>query len=274
MVKAINEAAGDDTVKAIVLRVDSPGGSGLASDLIWRAECEARKKKPFIVSMADVAGSGGYYIAMAADVILAEPGTLTGSIGVVSALPNIHGTLGKLGIKVESISRGKNAAAMSVVAPPEDVNLKIISEYMEKFYWEFVDKVAAGRKMTRDEVHELAQGRVWTGRQAVENGLIDGLGSLADAVEVARIKAGLTDEDRWELVESPEPPDFFEALTGGEIRISSMLSRAFGFDTGVETLLLDSMPQLRRALGNLFTFVKTAGEENILYMMPMDITVN
>ena len=138
----------------------------------------------------------------------------------------------------------------------------------------FSGQVAAGRKMTRDEVHTLAQGRVWTGRQALENGLVDALGSLADAVEVARIKAGLTDEDRWELWESPEPPDFFEALTGGEIKVSSLLSSAFGFNAGTEALILDSMPQLRRALGNLFTFVKTAGEEKFLYMMPMDFHAN
>jgi len=270
MVKAINDAAKDDTIKAIVLRVDSPGGSGLASDVIWRAECEAMKKKPFIVSMADVAGSGGYYIAMAADVILAEPGTITGSIGVVSALPNIHGALEKLGIKIERLSRGRNASLLSSTTPPDKVDLSILSSYMEKFYWDFVDKVAAGRNMTRDQVHKLAQGRVWTGRQAVENGLVDANGSLRDAIEVARIKAGLSDEDNWEIVESPQPPDFFSSLSGGDAQVRSLIASAFGL-TGGTDLIFEAMPGLKDALGNLYSFVKIAREETVLYMMPMEI---
>jgi protease IV len=272
-VKAINAAANDDTVKAIVLRVDSPGGSGLASDMIWRAECEAKKKKPLIVSMADVAASGGYYIAMTADVILAEPGTITGSIGVVSAVPNFHGTLEKLGIKVENITRGQNANFLSGTADPDKVNLGILADYMSKFYWDFVDKVAAGRGMTRHQVHELAQGRVWTGNQALANGLVDGLGGLEDAIEVARIKAGLTEDDKWEIVESPEAPDFFAAIMDGDIRVRTMLTSAFGLDDAAGMLLLDTVPELRQALGNLFSFIKVAREETCLYMMPMEIMV-
>jgi len=279
MVKAINEAANDDTVKAIVLRVDSPGGSGLASDMIWRAECEAKKKKPFIVSMGDIAGSGGYYIAMAADVIIAEPGTITGSIGVVSAIPNVHGCLEKLGIKVERLTRGRNASLNSLMAPPDEVNLSILTDYMESFYWDFVDKVAAGRTasgtaMTREQVHAIAQGRVWTGRQALANGLIDATGSLADAIEVARVKAGLTDADNWEIVESPEPPDFFAALTGGDDgEARAMIRQILGQDTAA-TLLFEAFPELRRVLANFFSFVRVAKDETYMYMMPMEFMVN
>ncbi len=279
MVKAINEAAKDDTVKAIVLRVDSPGGSGLASDMIWRAECEAKKKKPFIVSMGDVAGSGGYYIAMAADVIIAEPGTITGSIGVVSAIPNVHGCLEKLGIKVERLTRGRNASLNSLMAPPSEVNLSILTDYMESFYWDFVDKVAAGRTaagtaMTREQVHKIAQGRVWTGRQALENGLIDATGSLADAIEVARVKAGLTDADKWEIVESPEPPDFFAALTGGDdSEARAMLSHILGQET-TTMVLFEAFPELRQVLANFFSFVRVAKDETYMYMMPMEFMVN
>ena len=279
MVKAINEAAKDDTVKAIVLRVDSPGGSGLASDMIWRAECEAKKKKPFIVSMGDVAGSGGYYIAMAADVIIAEPGTITGSIGVVSAIPNVHGCLEKLGIKVERLTRGRNASLNSLMAPPSEVNLSILTDYMESFYWEFVDTGAAGRTaagtaMTREQVHKIAQGRVWTGRQALENGLIDATGSLADAIEVARVKAGLTDADKWEIVESPEPPDFFAALTGGDdSEARAMLSHILGQET-TTMVLFEAFPELRQVLANFFSFVRVAKDETYMYMMPMEFMVN
>ena len=279
MVKAINEAAKDDTVKAIVLRVDSPGGSGLASDMIWRAECEAKKKKPFIVSMGDVAGSGGYYIAMAADVIIAEPGTITGSIGVVSAIPNVHGCLEKLGIKVERLTRGRNASLNSLMAPPSEVNLSILTDYMESYYWDFVDKVAAGRTaagtaMTREQVHKIAQGRVWTGRQALENGLIDATGSLADAIEVARVKAGLTDADKWEIVESPEPPDFFAALTGGDdSEARAMLSHILGQET-TTMVLFEAFPELRQVLANFFSFVRVAKDETYMYMMPMEFMVN
>jgi len=279
MVKAINDAAKDDTVKAIVLRVDSPGGSGLASDMIWRAECEAKKKKPLIVSMGDVAGSGGYYISMAADVIIAEPGTITGSIGVVSAIPNVHGCLEKLGIRVERISRGRNASLNSIMAPPEDVNLSILTDYMESFYWDFVDKVAAGRTasgtaLTREQVHEIAQGRVWTGRQALDNGLIDAVGSLADAIEVARVKAGLTDEDNWEIVESPEPPDFFSSLTGGDDEEArAMLAHILGQGTST-AVLFEAFPELRRVLANFFSFVRVAKEETYMYMMPVEFMVN
>lgn len=272
LVAAINDAADDETVKAIVMRVDSPGGSGLASDLIWRAQCEAKKKKkPLIVSMADVAGSGGYYIAMAADVILAEPGTITGSIGVVSAMPNVHGSLQKLGIKVESLSRGKNAAMLSAFARPEEVDLSLLTRYMEKFYWDFVDKVAEGRKMTRGQVHKLAQGRVWTGRQAKENGLIDEIGSLNDAINVARAMAGLTNADNWETLELPESPDFFDALSesmGLKTRIQAVAGMA-----GLEWGLLGTIPELQQALSNLTSFINLAREETILYMMPTEIIV-
>ncbi len=273
LAKAIREAAEDDKVKAIVLRVNSPGGSGLASDVIWRAECEAKKKKPLIVSMADVAGSGGYYISMAADVILAEPGTITGSIGVVSALPNLHGSMEKLGIKVESLSRGRNASLMSVMGSPEKVNLDLITRYMEKFYWEFVDKVAAGREMTRDEVHKIAQGRVWTGRQAKENGLIDGLGSIEDAIEVARVKAGFTHDDEWEIVESPEPLDFFTSLSDeGEIR--TLVSSLAGMKGGLLSDLVETIPQLRQAVDHMTSFIEIAKKEPCFLMIPVEIIVN
>lgn len=271
--KAILDAADDETVKAIVLRVDSPGGSGLASDIIWRAEMKAKAKKPFIVSMADIAGSGGYYISMAADMILAERSTLTGSIGVVSAIPNISKTLDMIGINVERMQRGKNAGLMSLYAPPKDVNVGLLAEYMEDFYWKFVDKVAAGRHMTRDQVHKIAQGRVWTGKQALKNGLVDALGGLEDAIQIAKIKAGLTDAMNWELKEMPESPDFFEALS--ESMGVEMLLKAMGHAVAPDSLdnFILNRPEIRARLSQLATIWNICQDEKLLLLMPADIQV-
>ncbi len=274
LAKAILDAADDETVKAIVLRVDSPGGSGLASDIIWHAEVKAAAKKPFIVSMGDVAGSGGYYIAMAADKIFAEPSTITGSIGVVSAIPNVSKTMDKLDITVERICRGRNASLMSLFAPPDEVNIKLLADYMEKFYWKFVDKVAAGRKMCPKEVHKLAQGRVWTGRQALDNGLVDVLGGLDDAILFARAKAGLMDNPDWEIKEMPESPDFFQALSeamGVKVFLKEIMTAA-GMNV-TESFVLDN-PEVRARIGRLYSVWNLCMNDSMLLLMPMDIQVN
>ena len=144
---------------------------------------------------------------------------------------------------------------------------------MEKFYWEFVDKVAAGREMTRDEVHKIAQGRVWTGRQAKENGLIDGLGSIEDAIEVARVKAGFTHDDEWEIVESPEPLDFFTSLSDeGEIR--TLVSSLAGMKGGLLSDLVETIPQLRQAVDHMTSFIEIAKKEPCFLMIPVEIIVN
>jgi len=270
--KAILEAANDSTVKAIILRVNSPGGSGLASDIIWRAEMLAKEKKPLIVSMSDVAASGGYYIACPANIILAEANTITGSIGVVSAMPNISKTLDKLGIKVERISRGKNSGMMSLFTPVEEVNMNVLTSYMEDFYWKFVDRVAAGRKMTKEQVHEVAQGRVWTGKQALKNGLIDAIGGLEDAIHIAKLRAGLTDDENWELTEMPRSEDFFESLSENfGLRVSSLLSK-FSSLNAFEALVLEN-PEIKSRLARLNSVFKLCQNERVLLLMPMDISI-
>lgn len=268
---AIDEAARDDSIKAIVLRVNSPGGSGLASDIIWEAEQRARARKPLIVSMGDVAGSGGYYISMVADVIMVQPNTLTGSIGVVSAMPNLHGTMEKLGIKVERLTRGRNARLMSPFTPVEDVNLSPMTDLMEAFYWDFVDKVAAGRGMTREAVHAIAQGRVWTGKQAVENGLADELGGLMDAIELAKSRSGMTGEVDWEIKEMPEPPDFFEMLNEAMGASANHVAwfKALGLSPWQTTAL--NHPQIARRLARLLRIFEICSQEHLLLLMPMDV---
>ncbi|MBE7651952.1 signal peptide peptidase SppA [Tenacibaculum finnmarkense] len=182
--KAIRKARKDKNVKAIVLRVNSPGGSALASELIWRELELAKKEKPLVVSMGNLAASGGYYIACNADKIIAEPTTITGSIGVFGAVPNFHKLAGFMGINAEQVSTNSNPN-YSVFEPINDKFYTVTKQGVEHIYTVFVNRVATGRNMTFEQVNNVAQGRVWTGKQAVENGLVDQLGNLNDAIAVA-----------------------------------------------------------------------------------------
>ncbi|WP_243337398.1 signal peptide peptidase SppA [Anaeromyxobacter soli] len=191
----LRRAADDSDVKAIVLRIDSPGGDGVASDRIWREVQRARRRKPVIASMGDAAASGGYLVAVGADTILAEPSTLTGSIGVFALKPDLSGLLAKLGVVREAAARGENAQLTSLAKPWSAPERAAVEREIERFYALFVARVAEGRKLTAAEVETVAGGRVWTGRQAQERRLVDGLGSLRDAIQLARERARLTPDD-------------------------------------------------------------------------------
>jgi protease-4 len=210
---AIKDAADDDAVRAIIFRVDSPGGSALASDLVWRATQQARKKKPLIVSMSDVAASGGYYVSAGGSRILAQPGTLTGSIGVVFARANLKGLLARLGINTETITRGRFANLEDMTTPltPEG-RQKLVAE-MDHIYDVFVDRVAAGRSLTAERVNDLGRGRVWTGAQAKENGLVDELGGFMAAAQAAKRAAGIDPKQEVELVYYPRRKSLLERLS-------------------------------------------------------------
>jgi protease-4 len=217
MVKAIREAEEDKTVKAIVLRIDSPGGSALASDLIWKEL--KRCKKPVIASMSDVAASGGYYIAAAAQKIYAEPGTITGSIGVVGGKLAMKGLWEKAGMDSEVITRGANSGIFSD-EPFTEAQKAAFKSMMEDTYDLFLDKAlegrkVAGKKMTRDELKALAGGRVWTGRQAKTNGLIDELGTLEDAIAEAAKLGGLPADKDPELLMLPKKKASLDSLLSG-----------------------------------------------------------
>ncbi len=223
MIQAIRQAENDKTVKAIVLRVDSPGGSALASDLIWNEL--KRSKKPVIASMSDVAASGGYYISMAAAKIYAEPGTITGSIGVFGMKLVLGGLENKIGISTEVISRGTNAGILSTSTEWSPTQRKAMTGLIEDVYDQFLTKALEGRKkagkeMTRVQLEKLAGGRIWTGRQAKENGLVDELGTLQDAIAAAKTMSGSTEE--MELLILPRPKPFLDALIdkGAEDRLS------------------------------------------------------
>lgn len=191
MVDALHKAKNDKDVKAIVLRVDSPGGSALVSDIIWREITLAKAVKPVVVSFGNVAASGGYYIGVAGDKIFAEPTTITGSIGVFGTIPNIHELAGNIGINAEQVGTNKNSVDYSLFEPMNDSFRDVVQEGIEDTYNTFLERVAEGRKMSMAQVDSLAQGRVWSGVDAQTNGLVDELGNLDDAIAAAADMAGL-----------------------------------------------------------------------------------
>jgi len=191
MVDALHKAKNDKDVKAIVLRVDSPGGSALVSDIIWREITLAKAVKPVVVSFGNVAASGGYYIGVAGDKIFAEPTTITGSIGVFGTIPNIHELAGNIGINAEQVGTNKNSVDYSLFEPMNDSFRDVVQEGIEDTYNTFLERVAEGRKMSMAQVDSLAQGRVWSGVDAQANGLVDELGNLDDAIAAAADMAGL-----------------------------------------------------------------------------------
>ncbi|MGA2031089.1 MAG: signal peptide peptidase SppA [Thermoguttaceae bacterium] len=241
MVEALHKADVDSKVVATVLRIDSPGGSATASDLIWRET--VRTRKPILASMGDVAGSGGYYIAMGTRRIFAEPGTITGSIGVIGGKLVTRGLYDKLGLTTETISRGRNSGSLSSNQPFSADERKVWTELLTETYGQFVSKAAQGRKMNRNRLEELAQGRVYTGRMAKQNGLIDELGTLHDAIAAAKKLGGLSADAEVDLLILPRPKTVFEQLFGDSAGSSEMesvlpdLLRASGLASATPTLL-------------------------------------
>lgn len=202
--RAIKKAREDGSIKAVVFRVDSPGGSGAASEVIWHEVVLTREKKPIIVSMSDVAGSGGYYVACAADTILAMPGTYTGSIGVITGKVDLSGLYEKIGFSKEIVKRGKHADFYTTAREFNHEEKEVVKRQIKEFYDEFVGKVAQGRGRTYDEIDGVARGRVWTGNQGIKNGLVDELGGLKKAIQIAKEKAGIPEGKEVEFVLLPE----------------------------------------------------------------------
>ncbi|HEX8177459.1 MAG TPA: signal peptide peptidase SppA [Pyrinomonadaceae bacterium] len=217
MVKALNTARDDKSIKAIVIRIDSPGGSAFASDEIWHAIENAKAKKPVVVSMGDVAASGGYYIACNANRIVAEPSTITGSIGIFAGKPVMKGFYDWLGISNEYVMRGKNAGMFRETEQfSDDERAKFQDIISRAYYDQFVPKVAKGRNKSVEEVDSLGQGRVWMGSQAKERGLVDEFGGLEHAINVAKQLANLPADKDVRRVILPYPRTFFEKLFNQE----------------------------------------------------------
>lgn len=225
IVKAIKDARLDKDVKAIVLRVNSPGGSALASDVIWRETVLAQKAKPFIVSMGDVAASGGYYISCAADRIFAQPNTITGSIGVFGMIPNAQKALSeKLGITIDTVNTNKHSDVGTILRGATPVEYEYIQQSVEHIYDVFITKVATGRKTTKNNIDSIGQGRVWSGADAIKINLVDELGGINDAIAYAAKQAKVSD---YKLLELPKQKDPLQELLGNtkeEMETRSMKS--------------------------------------------------
>ncbi|MDR2223234.1 MAG: signal peptide peptidase SppA [Flavobacteriaceae bacterium] len=258
--RALRKARLNDKVKAIVLRVNSPGGSALTSDLIWREIELTKKVKPVIVSMGDMAASGGYYISCNADRIFADPATITGSIGVFGMLPNFKEVATKYGVNAEVVSTHKNASAYSPFRNVDPKFKEVLTEGVESIYNTFVSRVATGRKMTFEQVDAIAQGRVWTGADAIKNGLVDELGGLDKAIAYAAKKVEL---DSYRVSNYPEY----------EVDLRQMLSMYFG-NSMVKTqddILKEKIGEENFALmEKLSYFNKMKGTQVIL---PYEITI-
>jgi len=203
LIESLNEARQRRSIRAVVLRIDSPGGDVQATDEIWREVVRCRAKKPVIASFSDYAASGGYYIAMGADSIVSDPATLTGSIGIYGGKMNVIGLLEKLGVSVETVSRGEHAQMLSPFRDFTPEEAQHFGRQLEDFYRGFVAKVAENRRMSPEGVDAVAQGRVWTGLAAREHGLVDALGGLDAAFAMSRARAGLAEDEAFEVERLP-----------------------------------------------------------------------
>lgn len=270
VVRALNDARENKSIKAIVLRVDSPGGSIYPSDLIWRAVEEAKKKKPVVISMSDLAASGGYYVSMGANRIVAQPLTLTGSIGVFAYKPVMKGFYDWVGISSEYVTRGKNAGIFRETEQFTPEERKTFEGLINHYYWdEFVPKVAQGRKFPGVEaVHEVARGRVWTGAQAKERGLVDEFGGLDRAVEVAKELAGIPADKGVRRVVYPTPRPFFQQIFGGgeEEEASVKALRQ-------QEAFINSMPKDMRRTFRLAAMFDRFGKGEALTILPFELKV-
>ena len=242
--KALAKARDDDKVKAIVLRVDSPGGSALTSDIIWREVELAKEKKPVVVSMGNVAASGGYYIAAGADMIYAEPTTITGSIGVFGTIPNINELAANMGINAEQVGTNKNSVDYSFFEPMSDNFRNVVQEGIEEVYETFLDRVAQGRSITVAQADSMAQGRVWSGIDAKKLGLVDELGNLDDAIAAA---AELAEIESYGIKKYPKYKTGFEKFMEDMSGVKSKIGQSFiKEEIGMETY--DILRQMKSTL--------------------------
>ena len=262
--RVLRQARKDEDIEAVVMRVDSPGGSGLASDLIWREVELTSAEKPVVVSMSDYAASGGYYISMGADAIIAQPGTLTGSIGVYTGKFSLGGLFDKVGLSVETVERGEYAGLMSPSEPFSEAEQGKIEGMIESFYDTFIEKAAEGRQRDPSEVDRIARGRVWTGRQALGVGLVDELGGFRTALDRAKELAGIDAEKEVTLVILPEQRTMLQELLDPDDSPSSALRPP------TELLL----PGFGEVLGPLMARLSVLDAGGPVAMLPYLLTVD
>lgn len=266
--KALNDAAADKTIKAIVLRVDSPGGSGLASDIIWHAVEAANQKKPLVVSMSDVAASGGYYISASAAKIVAQPSTITGSIGVVAGKPVMRGLYDWLGISNEYVLRGKTAGMFRETEKFSDEERAKFEDWIKTTYYsDFVPKVAKGRNKDAQYVDSVGQGRVWTGAQAQERGLVDEFGGLDRAIEMAKQLAKIPADKGVQRVILPYPQTLIQQLLSGNNESSNTKLEE------QKAAVMASLPEDARRAFRFMALMDRARNGETMLLMPFDLRI-
>jgi protease-4 len=268
LTKAFRQAREDASVKAVVLRIDSPGGSALASDAIWKEVQLTARAKPVIASMGNIAASGGYYIASGASVIVAEPSTLTGSIGVIGGKLVLKGLFDKLDITVERLNRGRNAGLFSSSTKFSDSERAVFGRHMQKIYDNFIDRVSSGRNMERADVLKVAEGRVWSGLSAHKHKLVDELGGLDHSISLAAERGRVRD---YKIEVLPKPKTFMDLLSesffgGGDTRIN--------LAAGAQARLLGELfPRSLAPMLRQMEFVRMMERERVMTVLPFAVTV-
>ena len=270
LAKTLQEVRDDKSIKAVVLRIDSPGGSGLASDIIWRAVESLKDKKPVVVSMSDVAASGGYYIACNANKIVAEPSTITGSIGVVGGKPVVKGLYDWLGVTNEYVMRGKNAGMFRETEKFSDTERQKFQEFLNSTYDDFTSKVAKGRGKEKTYIDSVGQGRVWTGQQGKDKGLVDEYGGLDRAIEVAKQLANISPSSGVQRVVRPQPPGFFEQLMSSG---SDDDDAAASAKVKQQESFLSAFPEDVRHALRYAQLLDRSRTGDVLYMLPFDLRI-
>ncbi|MER3329466.1 MAG: signal peptide peptidase SppA, partial [Candidatus Kapaibacterium sp.] len=282
-VEQIRDAAEDEDIDAIILRIDSPGGSVIASDEMWEAIMEARKRKKVIASMSDVAASGGYYMAMACDKIIAHPSTITGSIGVILALPNFEGTREMLGVTADTISTTTSAQFLNPMFKYTDADKDKLYTLSKTIYMRFLERVAESRGKTVEQIREVAKGRVWTGNDAKARGLVDELGGLEFAIDYVKDMIGVEKGKLVYVKSYPERKDDFQAFMdalGMESKIGATGNKNFvervknEFSPTMQSLILNMeylTPEMQSQIKYSLAMYDISKKERFLMAMPQII---
>lgn len=277
LVKDLKKAFENDDVKAIILRIDSPGGSVIASDEVWTLIQSIKKKKPIYASMSDVAASGGYYIPMACDTIIAHPQTITGSIGVIGMIPVIDEAMAKIGITMDTISTGASSQDLNFMLPMTEERKKKLYDQMYPIYQRFVSKVAQSRDMQFEQARSYAKGRVWLGSDARHHGLIDSLGGLETAIAIAKKRIGMSKDTHPRIIHYPKKKDVISALlsslTGEKedestAEFTQYVEMAFAKKTPINSLISSLPTELQQALGYAISIFHMSQKEKVLAILP------
>jgi protease-4 len=277
LVKDLKKASENENVKAIILRIDSPGGSVIASDEVWALIQTIKKKKPIYASMSDVAASGGYYIPMACDTIIAHKQTITGSIGVIGMIPVIDQAMSKIGITMDTISTGASSQDLNMMLPMTEERKKKLYDQMYPIYQRFVSKVAQSRNMQFEQARSFAKGRVWLGNDARKHGLIDTLGGLGTAISIAKKRIGIPKDKNPYIIHYPKKKDMiselFASLSGNKdeessAEIQKSLELVLGKDNPLN-IMLKSLPlEIQQAMHYAISVFQMTQRESVLAILP------